>query len=146
MTTLPNSTSPLLDNGQPAISCFAISQAELVRRQTAAHLRAEAISQQEETEPYVVGRTQLWHEECPQGLVLAVCDEQLFRLTAFLPFVLLEMNGGQPLDFYDYGYVADVLRDALQSPAFGAGDAQLLRRGLAWAEEQGGRKRDYSLA
>ncbi len=142
---METTTYPKLANGQPAISCFTISQAELVRRQTAAHLRAEAIGQQEDTAPYVVGRTQLWHEECPRGLKLAVCDEQLYRLTAFLPFVLLEMNGGQALDFYDYGYVADVLREALLALDLLPGDAQNLRRGLAWAEEQGSMKRDYSL-
>jgi hypothetical protein len=136
---------PKLSNGQPAISCFALSQAELLRRENAAHLRAEKLAVQEEVSAYEIGRFQLWHVECPLGLRLVVCDQELFRVTAFLPADLLEMNGGQPLDFWDYAYVADVLREQLATGNDPVGDVRCLRRALAWVEEKGSGLRDYSL-
>jgi hypothetical protein len=141
---MKTSKHPKLTNGQPAISCFTISQQEVVRRETAAHLRAERLAEQEETSPYEVGRFQLWHVECRAGLKLLVCDEELFRLTAYLPADLLEMNGGQALDFFDYGYVADVLRELLTEQGLPKGDRQNLRRALAWVEERGSGLRDFS--
>jgi hypothetical protein len=136
---------PKLANGQPAISCFALSQAELVRRETAAHLRAEQVAAEEEISPYEIGRFILWHIECPVGLKLTVCDQELFRLTASLPTDLLDMNGGQPLDFWDYAYVADVLREWLTAFDHPAGDARCLRRALAWVEEAGAGQRNFEL-
>ena len=141
---MKTSKHPKLANGQPAISCFALSQPEMLRREEAAHRRAERLAKQEQTHPYEIGRFQLWHVECPLGLRLVVCDNELFRLTAYLPADLLEMNGGQPLDFFDYGYVADVLRELLHEASLLRGDAQNLRRALAWVEERGSSLRDYA--
>jgi hypothetical protein len=141
---MKTSKHPKLANGQPVISCFALSKVELVRREDAAHLRAEQLAVQEETSPWEIGRFQLWHTECPVGLKLVVCDEELFRLTAFLPTDLLEMNGGQPLDFWDYAYVADVLREWLVALDTPAGDMRNMRRALAWVEERGSGLRDFT--
>lgn len=128
---------PKLAKGRPVVSCFALSKEELVARQDAAHARAEQLAQKEGVNSYDLGRFLLWHVECPFGLKATICDEELFRLTAFLPETLQEMNGGQPLDFFDYGYVADVVREYLAESSCLPGDAQNLRRALAWAEQQG---------
>lgn len=148
MVALPTPpASSLLDNGQPAISCFLLTQAEVVRRLNLAHERAEAQAKAENAhsdEALHIAKFTLWHTDFPNGLLLLVCDSELFRLTADLPSELLRANGGQQLDLWDYSYVADLLRDWLTSRTL-PGDLQNLRRALAWAEQQGSTKRDYAL-
>jgi hypothetical protein len=150
---MKTSTYPRLANGQPAISCFALSEAELLRRLDSAHGRADRLAAQEVPTGdatalmqalIYAGRGQLWHANFPDGLRLLVCDNQLFRLTADLPGQLLAANDGRALDFFDYGYVADVLREWLLSPAVLPSEAHCLRRALAWAEERGSGLRDFS--
>lgn len=135
---------PKLANGQPAICCFALSPADLARRVSAAHERACALlAQQPPASPAEaaaerahLSRYQLWHEDFTLGLKLLVCDTPLYRLTADLPGQLQAANGEQPLDFWDYAYLADVLRELLTSHCH-KGDRLHLRRALAWVEQQG---------
>jgi hypothetical protein len=149
---MKTSKHPKLANGQPVISCFTISLTELVRRSMAAHERAQEVAAQQGAtsaadfveELTAAGRNQLWHADFPTGLKLLVCDNELFRLTADLPSQLLEANGGQPLDFFDYGYVADVLREWVTDAALLPGEGQLMRRALAWVEKQGSGLLAYS--
>jgi hypothetical protein len=148
---MKTSKHPKLANGQPAISCFAISQEELVRRLTVAHERAQEVAAQQGAtndtdhldELLAAGRNQLWHADFPIGLKLLVCDNELFRVTADLPSQLLAANSGQTLDFFDYGYVADVLREWLADGSLFQGEKQIMRRALAWVEERGSGLRDY---
>lgn len=141
MATLPTSTySPLLDNGQPAISCFGLSIDEIVERQNFAYERAKAKAQAEgadEEDAHAIASMTLWHADFPDGLFLYISDNDLFRVTADLPGELYVANGCRELDLYDYGYVADILRERLTSCVLTPGDAQNLRRALAWVEQAG---------
>jgi hypothetical protein len=134
------SIHPLLASGQPAISCFSLPIDELVSRQNFAYERAKAQAQAEgvdDEDAQEIARMTLWHSEFPAGFFLYVSDNDLFRVAADLPNELFVANGCRELDFYDYGYVADVLRERLASVCLTQGDAQNLRRALAWVEQTG---------
>jgi len=142
-----------LANGQPAISCLGLSWAELKQRNDLAYERGVAemrnldksLTDNELYDQYaLVAQGILWHTEFPIGLRLCVCDMELFEVAARLPLDLVAANGGEPLDFFDYAYVADVLREWLCDTTLAAGDMQNLRRALAWAEHKGSGLRDYS--
>lgn len=150
---MSTSTHPTLANGQPAISCFALSWEQLKQRNDAAHSRAteelRKVSQGlADHELYdrlteIAHRT-LWHTDFPAGFKFLVCDVELFELVARLPLDLEEANGGKPLDFWDYAYLADLLREMLTRASATKGDRQNLKRALAWVEQQGSIFRDYS--
>lgn len=151
---MKTSTYPRLANGQPAISCLNIKLEELTRRTNAAHDRAqqELKAQADKLQgqdlmqlALELARHTLWHEDFSAGLKFMVCDRRLFRVAADLPSQLEEANEGQPLDFWDYGYVADELRELLTVQDLPKGDRQNLRRALAWVEEKGSGLRDYAL-
>lgn len=134
------SIHPLLANGQPAVSCFNLPIDELVQRQNLAYKRAKAQAQAEgadEGDAQSIASMTLWHGEFSTGIFLYISDNDLFRVAADLPGQLLRANGCRNLDFYDYGYVADVLRERLTSVYLTLGDAQNLRRALAWVEQAG---------
>jgi hypothetical protein len=132
--------------GNPTISCFSASREELARREAAAHARAKALARQQEPDPErqeaaasEIGQYLLWHVDFPATFRLLVCDAFLFRLTADLAHELPEANDGQPLDYWDYGYVADILREALVDSPSLQGTLNLTRA-LRWVEAQGARK------
>lgn len=136
-------TATLLLSGQgnPAISLTHIGLRLLLEREQAATRRAQALAAQE-FEPGELkkdadwfGRGILWHDAFPQGLRLLVCDTPLYRLTALLSFDLPSMNNG-PLDYYDYGYVADVLRELLADCQTWQ-EELALSRALAWVVWEG---------
>lgn len=134
------STSLLLANGQPTISCFGMHIDEIVQRQNFAYERAKAKAEAEgvcEQDAKDIASMTLWHGEFSTGIFLYISDNDLFRVAADLPGELYVANGCRDLDFYDYGYVADVLRERLASCVLTAGDAQNLRRALAWVEQAG---------
>ena len=130
---------PLPDNGRPTLSCFALTLAESVRRIDAAHARAEAQAKAENAHPddaHCLATLTLWHTEFPEGLRTLVRECELFRLTIDLPRDLVKANGDHPLDFWDYAYLCDLLRDALaDNPTPPA--ALRLARALAWVEQAG---------
>jgi hypothetical protein len=145
---------PKLTNGQPAISCFNLDWVGLKRRNDLAHQRAEkqakelpkALSEQELLEQYAqIARTTMWHTDFRDGLKLLVCDTDLFEVAARLQMDLEDANGGQSLDFWDCGYVADLLRELLAEQSLPKGDRLCLKRALAWVEERGSGLRDYVL-
>lgn len=144
---------PKLDNGQPAISCFLLNWAELKRRNDLAHERAAkelrkisvGLANNELYEHLAeIAHNTLWHTDYPAGLKMRVCDTELFEVAARLPLDLLDANGGEPLDFWDYGYVADLLREMLSEGQLPQGDRLCLKRALAWVEQRGSGLRDYS--
>jgi hypothetical protein len=150
---MKTSKHPKLANGQPAISCINLSWAELKRRNDLAHQQAEEKtrvlvkeepSQDAVTHYAAVACFAMWHTDFPAGLKMMVCDTELFEVAARLPMDLLDANGGEPLDFWDYGYVADVLRELLTERSLPKGDRLCLKRALAWVEERGSGLRDYS--
>jgi hypothetical protein len=150
---MKTSKHPKLTNGQPAISCFHLSPGVLDVRTTRA---AERVNQEVHklrrglpdgellAEYAAIARRTLWHDDFAQGLKLLVCDKFLFRVTAELPEQLEEANGNEPLDFWDYGYVADVLRELIQEFGTPKGDRANLQRALAWVEREGSGLREYS--
>lgn len=151
---MKTSKHPKLANGQPAISCFNLNWAELKRRNDVAHQRAakearelsKGQPEQALLEQYAqVARSILWHTDFADGLRLLVCDRELFEVAAGLPLDLEGANGEQPLDFWDYGYVADLLRELLATQGLPKGDRLCLKRALAWVEEKGSGLRDYAL-
>jgi hypothetical protein len=122
MATLPTSpTLPLLHllpDSQPAISCFGLHIDELVQRQNFAYERAKAKAQAEgvdEEDAHAIASMTLWHADFADGIFLYISDNDLFRVTADLPGELYVANGCRELDLYDYGYVADILRERLTS-------------------------------
>ncbi|MGI4736118.1 MAG: hypothetical protein ACRYG7_13155 [Janthinobacterium lividum] len=143
-----------LANGQPAISCFTLEWAELKRRNDLAHERAAAKSEErasdmpdlEAIEHYkAIARRTMWHTDFLTGLKLLVCDTQLFELAACLPMDLKDANAGEPLDFWDFAYLADMLRELLtQGHCIGKGDRLCLKRALAWVEGHGSGLWDHS--
>jgi hypothetical protein len=150
---MKTSKHPKLANGQPAISCFNLSWAELKRRNDLAHERANAQTKElpkdlpdlELIGRYAeIARAIMWHTDFPAGLKLLVCDTELFEVAARLQTDLQDANGGQGLDFWDYGYVADLLRELLSERHLPKGDRLCLKRALAWVEERGNGLRDYS--
>jgi hypothetical protein len=150
---MKTSKHPKLANGQPAISCLNLNPQELHRRTTAAYDRAQQkLKSQSDNlhgedlvaQAMQIARGILWLEDFATGLRFLVCDRRLFRVAADLPSQLEEANGGQALDFWDYGYVADELRELLTEQDLPKGDRQNLRRALAWVEEKGSAKRDFS--
>jgi hypothetical protein len=150
---MKTSKHPKLTNGQPAISCLNLNATELYRRVNAAHDKADKLvaalpcelaGEDLVSEAIRISRHILWHADFADGLRLWVCDNQLFRLVADLPSQLQEANNEQRLDFYDYGYVADVLRELLTEYGLPKGDRLCLKRALAWVEERGSGLRDFS--
>jgi hypothetical protein len=140
ITTSQAAIHPLLANGQPAVSCFGMHIDEIVQRQNFAYERAKAKAQAEgadEQDAQDIASMTLWHGFFPDGICLYISDNDLFRVTADLPGELFAANGCRELDFYDYGYVADILRERLASCVLTQGDAQNLRRALAWVEQAG---------
>jgi hypothetical protein len=144
---------PKLTNGQPAISCFNLTWVELKRRNDLAHQRAEekakVLAKEEPSQDVIehyaaVSRATMWHTDFPDGLKMLVCDTELFELTARLPMDLEDANAGEPLDFWDCGYLADLLRELLAEQYRPAGDRLCLKRALAWIEKRGSGLRDYS--
>jgi len=129
-----------LSTPTPVVSCFTLPIDELVQRQNFAYERAKAQAQTEGADAEdarAIASMTLWHSEFSNGLYMCIRDNELFRVAADLPGELLVANGMRELDFYDYGYVADVLRERLASSVVTAGDAQNLRRALAWVEQTG---------
>ncbi|MGI4872062.1 MAG: hypothetical protein ACRYFX_12895 [Janthinobacterium lividum] len=80
----------------------------------------------------------LWHPEFPSGLRLHCCDTPLYRLAIELPARLQAWNNGQPLDWTDYRYLADVLRELL-ADAKTRQERLNLGRALVWVEDAGER-------
>jgi hypothetical protein len=150
---MKTSKHPKLANGQPAISCFGLSSSLLDQRSTRAQGRLDkqikeipkGLPENEFImECAAVMRSILWHDDFVHGLKFLVCDKLLYRVTADLPSQLEEANDNEPLDFWDYGYVADMLRELLRQLDTPKGDRQNLRRALAWVEERGSGLRNYS--
>ena len=134
-----------LGNAAPAISCFCLPGSVWQARTHAAEQRAAAeAAANPNTVAAALGRSatdaagqaMLWHPEFPTGFRLFVCDLPLYCLTAILSEQLRQMNGGRWLDMHDYGYLADVLRDAIRDTAHPA-EVLHLRRALAWVKKQG---------
>jgi hypothetical protein len=151
---MKTSKHPKLVNGQPAISCFSLGWAELKRRNDLAHQRAEeqtrrlpkSLAEQELLEEYTrIACATMWHTDFRDGLKLLVCDTGLFEVAARLQLDLEDANGGAGLDFWDCGYVADLLRELLAEQSLPKGDRLCLKRALAWVEERGSGLRDYAL-
>ena len=126
------------------ISCQSLSREELTQREAAAHARAEAEATLEQPDSpgerhaaaRAIGAQYLWHVDFPDHFPQQLTCLDLFRLTAELPDLLRELNGGKELDAHDFGYVADVLRGALAKQP--TADLRLLQeRALAWVEHAG---------
>lgn len=120
---------------------FGLNREQITQREAAAHARAEAEAALERpddpSEQYAaaraIGAQYLWHVDFPAALPQQLACLDLFRLTAELPELLRELNGGQALDAHDYSYLSDVLRAALAKEQ-NAGHRLLQERTLAWVE------------
>jgi hypothetical protein len=138
-TTLPTAVAAELPTTQP-VSCLRLSLAEFTRRVEAAKAKAQATPQAAlsfEERQYVPtpGHNILWHPAFPRWFLAQLCPLPLYQVGAWLTNYLLN-KPDQPLDFFDFGYVADVLRAGIghEPPPI---DACKYRRALEWVEEVG---------
>lgn len=130
---------------EPVVSCAALSSAEYFQRTDAAERQALALGAQHNIAEAGHGREIIWHRDFPAELIATVSRMPLHEITQWLRVGEWGRVGEQQdadndraalLDFTDYGYLADVLREGLaNNPTQLA--ALRLARALAWAEQEG---------
>jgi len=124
----------------PPVSCLRLSLAEFTRRVEAAKAQVKAtppatLFSEEQQHTLAPGHNILWHPAFPRWFLAQLCPLPLYQVGAWLTDYLLT-RPGRPLDFLDFGYVADVLRAGLgHEPA--PIDVCKYRRALEWVEEVG---------
>jgi hypothetical protein len=121
----------------PAISCFALPVAEYHRRLDAAEQQAEDKCTQYGKPEGQYGREIMWHRFFPAECVAMLSDMPLYEVGPWLLDCHADShNDGNALDFIDYCYLADVLREGLANNPTPLA-ALRLNRALAWVEQAG---------
>ena len=103
------------------------------RRTEAAEAREEAL-QREHGNEFPYGQEILWHPLFPAEYVAAVSRVPLTEVSEVQENLADWANQGHALDYYDYQYLADTLRDALANEPTELA-ALRLRRALTWVEQ-----------
>lgn len=124
------STSPLLPH-------YGITRAEYGRRLDAADDLALQMREKYNRPDAHYGYDIMWHPDFPAACVESFSQMDLSEVEYFLSGNLAkDFYRGQPLDYADYAYLADCLREGLaDSPTPLA--ALRLTRALTWAEQAG---------
>jgi hypothetical protein len=120
----------------PVISCVALPIAEFHRRSDAAEDLEEQMQLQCGRPDGRYGREIMWHPLFIDEYVSVVKETALVETTLMHQDLAQYFNQGRPLDSTDYGYLADILRDALAAGP-SAQAALRLARALAWVEQAG---------
>ena len=121
----------------PAISCFALPVMELHRRNDVAEQQEEDKRTQYSQPDGQYGREIMWHPSFPAECVAIFSNMPLHEVGPWLLDCHADChNDGEPLDFTDYCYLADVLREGLANNPTPLA-ALRLSRALAWVEQAG---------
>ncbi len=125
-----------LANGRK-LSCLHLPIAEYYRRTDLAEELEEQKRVQYDRPDGRYGREIMWHPSFPSEFVATLSNMPLYEVAAFLSSnPAKDFNAGRPLDFADYCYLADLLREGLASqPAPLA--ALRLERALALVKQAG---------
>ena len=120
----------------PAISCFALPDAEYNRRTDIAEEREEMLQVRYNRATGRYGLEIMWRPAFSAEYVAVVSKLPLHEISAWQHGLASWANGEEPLDLIDYCYLADVLREGLaDNPTQLA--ALRLERALAWVEQAG---------
>lgn len=126
-----------LQTTAPAISCFALPVAELHRRYDVAEAQEEDKRKQYDRPDGLYGREIMWHPSFPAECVAMLSNMPLHEVGPWMQDCHADShNEGKPLDFTDYCYLADVLREGLAGNPTPLA-ALRLARALAWVEQAG---------
>jgi hypothetical protein len=126
-----------LQNTAPAISCFALPVAELHRRYDVAEAQVEAKCTKYNRPNGQYGREIMWHPSFPDECVAMLSHMPLHEIGPWMLDCHADShNDSHPLDFTDYCYLADVLREGLANNPTPLA-ALRLNRALAWIEQAG---------
>lgn len=127
----------ILQTAAPAISCFALPVEELHRRYDVAEAQEEDKCTQYNQPDGQYGREIMWHPSFPAECVAMLSNMPLHEIGPWMQDCHADShNEGKPLDFTDYCYLADVLREGLASNPTPLA-ALRLARALAWVEHEG---------
>jgi len=119
-----------------AISCYGLPYDEYHRRIDAAEDLQEQMQAQYNRPDGTYGREIMWHPAFPDEYVASVGGSSLVEVTVIHQKLASYYNQGRPLDLTDYGYLRDLLAEALaDNPTPLA--ALRLARALSWVEQAG---------
>jgi hypothetical protein len=130
--------APLLSAGHYAlaISCYGLTTSEYHRRLDLAEDLEEQLRERHNHPDGRYGREIMWHPAFADDYVTLISETALTKVTIICQGLAGYYNQGRPLDLIDYGYLRDLLIEALaDNPTPLA--ALRLARALAWVEQAG---------
>ncbi|MDO7886007.1 hypothetical protein [Hymenobacter cheonanensis] len=126
----------LLHTVVPAVSCYGLPHDEYHRRIDAAEDLQEQMQAQYNRPDGRYGREIMWHPAFADEYVASIGGTSLVEVAVIHQKLASYYNQGRPLDLIDYGYLRDLLAEALaDNPTPLA--ALRLARALAWVEQAG---------